>query len=279
MPFQFRDLSQRDRSLHQPQIEHALAVVGITLRASVADIAALEAVDVQRRLVDQIEQTLSAAFGVGDAKLLLYLFVILRRILDRLQLRRPSGSTSSAQPLTIDVALSSFIDASSRASVIAGIRRPVAVVPAVQRPVRAVDREIDIHIAAHAKHDLLSTRLMHRPVADDERIGLEQVFVLCEYLSQVRRAGFFFALEKEFDVDGRLYAFCAFNASNAVSIANTPALSSDAERAYSRHSGSIFSPAFGNGIVLSLFSQAAVRSTGSHGSLPVHARGSVGCPS
>ncbi len=71
----------------------------------------------------------------------------------------------------------------------------------------------------------------------------------------------------------------ARRASSAVNIANTPALSSEADRAYIRHSGSILSPFFGNGIVLPTFSSAFDLRAGSHGKLPVHAAGSVGCPS
>jgi len=76
---------------------------------------------------------------------------------------------------------------------------------------------------------------MHRTVADDPRVGREQVFVSIDYLSEMRRTGLFFTFENKFDVERRVM-FCARNASKAVRIAMTPALSSEAERAYSRHS-------------------------------------------
>ena len=90
-----------------------------------------------------------------------------------------------------------------------GVRRPVAVVAAVQRALRAVDGELDVRVAAHAEDDLLAPRLVDGAVADDPRVGREQLLVAREYLGEVRRAGLLLALEEELEVDGRLDALRA----------------------------------------------------------------------
>src|SRR5439155_26518170 len=69
--------------------------------------------------------------------------------------------------------------------------------------------------------------------------------------------------------------FCARKESNAVRIPMTPALSSDEDRAYSRHS-ELIAPSAGKVTMLPPDSSAAVRHVGCHGSVPVHCFASVG---
>jgi hypothetical protein len=76
-------------------------------------------------------------------------------------------------------------------------------VAAVERANRTVHRQVHIDVAAHAEYDLFAARLMHRPVADDKGIGLQQFLVFFEDLFQIWRARLFLALEEEFDVDRR----------------------------------------------------------------------------
>ena len=40
---------------------------------------------------------------------------------------------------------------------------------------------------------------MHRPVADEPRVGLQQLFVGFKHLAEMGRAGFFFAFEQAHD--------------------------------------------------------------------------------
>ena len=84
-----------------------------------------------------------------------------------------------------------------------GIRRPVPVVAAVQRAHRAVGRELEAHHPARAEHDLLAPALMHGAVAEDPRVGAQQVRVRLEHAAQVRGPRFLLALEEELEVDRR----------------------------------------------------------------------------
>ena len=117
------------------------------------------------------------------------------------------------------------------ASSVTGIRRPVAVVAAVQPARRTVHRELDAGDAARAEHDLLPSRLVHRPVAEEPRVGAQQRRVLLEQLAQMSRAGLLLALEEELEVHRRRTRRRARSASSAASIATIGALSSLAERA------------------------------------------------
>ena len=80
------------------------------------------------------------------------------------------------------------------------IRRPVAVMAAVQFVVGSVERDVDGGDAARAEDDLLAAALVHRTVADQPDVAGQQVLVLGDNLRQVRRAGFFLAFEDELDI-------------------------------------------------------------------------------
>jgi hypothetical protein len=56
---------------------------------------------------------------------------------------------------------------------------------AVQRTICSIDGQVDIRITANTEDDLLSARLVNRSITDDKSIGLEQLSVLCEYLSEM----------------------------------------------------------------------------------------------
>src|SRR5438105_14386453 len=75
--------------------------------------------------------------------------------------------------------------------------------------------------------------------------------------------------------------FCARRASNAVRIAITPALSSEAERAYKRHSGLTSPPSIagGNVTICPPDSVGALRQDGRNGGDAVHVFVSTGWPS
>ena len=111
-----------------------------------------------------------------------------------------------------------------------GIRRPVAVVAAVQFVTGAVERDVDARDAARAEDDLLAAALVDGPVADQPDVARQQVLVLLEDVREVRRAGLFLAFEDEFEVGVTGYGG-ALRASSAVAMAMIGALSSEAERA------------------------------------------------
>ena len=83
------------------------------------------------------------------------------------------------------------------------VRRPVAVMPAVQRTQRPVRRDLDVGNAPRAEEELHLPALMHRTVAKHPGIGGEIGRVLLEIRRQMRRSRLFFALEDELHVDGR----------------------------------------------------------------------------
>ena len=88
------------------------------------------------------------------------------------------------------------------------IRRPVAVVAAVQRTRRAVRRDHDIRHAAHAEHHLLAPALVHRSVGEHPAIAREQCGVPFEQGASMPIARFLFAVEVELEVHARLAPRC-----------------------------------------------------------------------
>src|SRR6267143_3997996 len=75
---------------------------------------------------------------------------------------------------------------------------------AVQRTLGAVDREVDVRIAAHTKDRLLPARLVDWSIADVPGVGVQQILVQRDDFAKVGRARFLLAFEKESDVRGRL---------------------------------------------------------------------------
>ena len=84
------------------------------------------------------------------------------------------------------------------------IRRPVAVVTAVERARRTVDGHLDVGDAARAEVELHVAALVHRAVAQQPAVGVELTIVIFDIALEVRRARFLFALEHEPQIDGRL---------------------------------------------------------------------------
>ncbi len=68
------------------------------------------------------------------------------------------------------------------------VRRPVAVVAAVQRTQRTVDRQLQPGDAARAVEDLHAPAGMHRTVAENPGVGLQQIEVLAQDRRQMLRA-------------------------------------------------------------------------------------------
>src|SRR5215813_140128 len=71
---------------------------------------------------------------------------------------------------------------------------------AVKLAARAVDGDLHPRHAARAEVDLLPPRLVDRPVANQPRVGFQQVAMFFDDLRQMRRPGLFLALEEKSDV-------------------------------------------------------------------------------
>ena len=82
------------------------------------------------------------------------------------------------------------------------IRRPVAVVPAVEGSGRTVHRHAEPHHAADAVHELQHARLVARPVGEDPEVGRQERAMRGEHLAEVARARLLLTLEEEFEVHG-----------------------------------------------------------------------------
>src|ERR1043165_9725462 len=78
---------------------------------------------------------------------------------------------------------------------------------AVQRTLRAINRDVDVHVAACAEHDLLLARLVYWTIADDPRVCGEQFAIRLDDLAEMGRTGFLFAFEKELDVGSQRDVF------------------------------------------------------------------------
>src|SRR5688572_18812649 len=79
------DLTNQIISLNQAKVENGGGGGRNDVSGKLADIAAVEAVNVQRRLIYPLKQALAAAFRKRDRELLFHLLVDLRCVFDRLQ--------------------------------------------------------------------------------------------------------------------------------------------------------------------------------------------------
>src|SRR4051812_1377043 len=75
----------------------------------------------------------------------------------------------------------------------------------MQTPRGTVHRQVHARDATNAIEDLLATRLMHRPVAEEPEVCPEQFRVLLEQRTKVRRSRLLFTIEKELEIDRRLH--------------------------------------------------------------------------
>src|SRR5262249_6790628 len=71
---------------------------------------------------------------------------------------------------------------------------------AVKLAARAVYGDLHPRHAARPEIDLLPPRLVDRPVANQPRVGFQQVAMFFDDLRQMRRPGLFLALEEKSDV-------------------------------------------------------------------------------
>src|SRR5262249_52601672 len=80
------------------------------------------------------------------------------------------------------------------------IWRPVAVVTAMQSPIRTVDCDVHLHNAATSKVELLSPALMDRPVRAKPDVGRKLRRVRASDLRKPGRPRLFFAVTQELQV-------------------------------------------------------------------------------
>jgi len=83
------------------------------------------------------------------------------------------------------------------------IRSPVAIVAAVQAVMRAVERDFEMSIAARAEDHCLLSALIHRPIADQKNVAVNEVAIRSKDLFQMRRSCLFFALPNEADISAQ----------------------------------------------------------------------------
>src|SRR5262249_56982307 len=81
-----------------------------------------------------------------------------------------------------------------------GIGRPIAVMSAVKLAAWAVYGDLHSRHASRPEIDLLPPRLVDRPVANQPRVGFQQVAMFFDDLRKMRRPGLFFALAEKSDV-------------------------------------------------------------------------------
>ena len=74
------------------------------------------------------------------------------------------------------------------------IRSPVPIMPAMQRAVRPIDRNLHMRISPRAKGQDLPPRLIHRPIAHQPDIPADQLLMRIQNRLQVRRPSLFLAL-------------------------------------------------------------------------------------
>src|SRR4030088_2807262 len=107
-------------SFDQSQIQHGARGGGDYISRQRADVAAAEAVDVQRRLIDKFEQSFARAFRARETQLRPQLVIISRSFSDRFLFRFAQGLDAFMPSAIVTRPASSFIEASRRASSMAG---------------------------------------------------------------------------------------------------------------------------------------------------------------
>ncbi len=195
---------------HHAQVESRHRRGGDHVASQLADVGAADAVDVQRRLVDELEQRSAGVVARRQAELGAQRAVVGADGRDRGALRGgerndvvvPAGNGHPAGGV--------LHPGEQLRQPHGGIRRPVAVVAAVQRPRRAVDREVDVDVAAHAEDDLLAA-VADAPARRTKIQASARSSSPCarQDVGEVRRARLLLAVEEELDVDARRLAFAA----------------------------------------------------------------------
>src|SRR5262249_786401 len=79
---------------------------------------------------------------------------------------------------------------------------PVAVMTAVQRKLRSIDRQLERRAAARAKRQRWTSAGVLRTIQYDQQIGAEPIAIPGDRQSQAGRAGLFFSVDDDLNIAG-----------------------------------------------------------------------------
>jgi hypothetical protein len=165
-----------------------------------SSLAGGDAVDVQRRFIEEFEEVLAGAVGVAEDELLTEHLVVDGGFGESFLLDGSEGDDAVVEVRDENVAVS-VLHAGEKLDEHHGrIGSPVAVVATVQTVVGAVDGDLQVSVAACAEDERLTAGLIDGAIADEPDIAVDEVAVGHEDLFEVSGAGFFFSLPYEADI-------------------------------------------------------------------------------
>ena len=183
-----------DLSLTSRRFEHRRRSRGNNVPRQRANVAAAHAVMFSDGSLINSSRLLPLLL-FSRAQAALALIVVSRRFRNRRRSASPSGSTPSYQPSIFTATVCIFIVRQQTRQRHGRIRSPIAVVPTVQSRGRAVQRHVNVHIPGTPKTnacdptDALASQMIHASAWTSLYAGRD--------FAEMRRAGFFFAFEKD----------------------------------------------------------------------------------
>ena len=152
-------------------------------------------------MVDQFHQLASAPFGLRKFQRFHQLGVVVRHLSQSLELERAEGRYLVIESAHQHVAVRIFHRGEQSRQLVRRVGRPVSVVPAVQRPHRTVDGDVQVDIAAVAEENQRPAGLVHRAIRVDQDVALQQGAMRIGHALQILRTRLLLALQKKLQVD------------------------------------------------------------------------------
>ena len=180
---------------HQPDVERRDRGGRNDVARLRADAAAGHAADVERRPRQQVVERLRRFIGGAEPEIAHQLRVDRGGRVDRALLERRQWHHLVVEAGNPDMSLVVFHRREQPRKLERRVRRPVAVMSAVELGPRAVDRHRERGDAACAEDDRLLACLVHGTIADQPEVRGKEILVGRDRLLQVRRPHFLFALE------------------------------------------------------------------------------------
>lgn len=160
-----------------------------------------DAVDVQRRLVEEFEQMAARAVGCAEGEGVAEHGVVDGRVGEGFAFERAEGRDAVVEVRDEDFAVGILHPGEELDEEHGGVGCPVAVVSAVEGAVGAVEGDLEVGVAARAEDDGLAARLVDGTIADKPEVAGDQVAVGVEDLREMGRAGLLFSLPDEAKID------------------------------------------------------------------------------
>ncbi len=194
------ELFLRVFSPDQSRIERSLRSIGHHILRLLAHVGAAQSTNIQRGLLQQLRKFPASAFWSCDSQLALQFRIIVRQLCDSLLVRVGQRHDVVIVALNEHTPIGVLHRRQQPRQLHRWIRRPVSVMPAVQRAHRPVHRDVHTDVAAVSKENQRPPRLMHRPIRGDKQVCSQQILMQLQRPLQIRRTRFLFSLKNNLEI-------------------------------------------------------------------------------